>query len=407
MIQKLIFGFMGLGVAVSTVAAGPGLSQAAILDPLVNGSFEQQGAVPAQGYDWQNFGSGYSRVGGGRSGQFQMQVQNITTSSMSGAYQRVDLGQATQAPVFVGAYVKGDNIQLAPGSYFGASLYAEIHLTNGQTVYWNTVANSGTFDWRWIGFNTGTVSLINAPIDYMFIVPSLVRASGTAYFDDVVVADYTVGGGAVTLMFDDGPVNTYTRARPVMDLYGYKGSAAIVSSYVGTPGYMTTTQIDTLYKSGWEVVSHGVNHADFTAMTPSAVTAELTASKAALAQWSPRHFALPYGAYTASVLAEGGRYYNSVRAFELGSNPAGTFPFEVKVRGFTTATTLADVQQWLLEARTQKRWQLFVFHDIANTGDDAYHTPIAQFKQIVQAIAASGLPVLTYDQAFAQFAARQ
>ena len=64
---------------------------------------------------------------------------------------------------------------------------------------------------------------------------------------------------------------------------------------------------------------------------------------------------------------------------------------------------MADIQNWLAEAQAQKRWEVFVFHDIANTGDDIYHTPVAQFKQILQSISASGVPVKTYSDALQQF----
>lgn len=379
-------------------------AQAAMLDPLNEGGFERVGNAGNKAYDWQDFVGGYTRVAGGRTGQYSMQLQNATQNAMAGGYQRVDFHQSVQKPVFIGAYVKGSNVTMLGGSYFGASIYAEIHMMDGRTLYWNTIANSGTFDWRWIGFNTGSVSFINGPIDYIFVVPALINASGTAWFDDVTVADFEPTQAAVTLMFDDGPANTFTAAKPVMDVYGFKGVTAVVSGYMDQDGdYMTSAQIDALYKSGWEIVAHSVNHTDMTLMTPAQAMAELKDPEITLAKWNPKHFATPFGAYNAYILGEGAKYYSSMRNFEQGSNPQGTFPYDVKVRGITTQTTMADIQSWLLEAQAQKRWVVFAFHDIANTGDDTYHTPVAQFKQILQAVAASGVSVKTYSDALQQF----
>lgn len=197
---KLIGLVVLAGAGIFAVATLPGRA-ATGLNLLRSPGFEQEGAawdengveygVPSQSYNWHGFGSGYTRTGAlarPATGTFSIIAANATTSGMSGAYQRVELNQTTTNPVYVGGYVRGANVVMQEGSYFGAGLYAEIHLTNGQVVYWNTPAQAGTFDWKWVGFNTAQLgSLITAPIDHIFIVPSLIRASGTAYFDDIVV----------------------------------------------------------------------------------------------------------------------------------------------------------------------------------------------------------------------------
>lgn len=383
------------------------VAQAALADPLNNASFEQAGVAVNKAYDWQDFGAGYSRVSGGRTGSWSVQLQNSSTSGMSGAYQRIDLAQTTLAPIFVGAYVKGTNIVKAPGSYFGASLYAEIHLKNGQTAYWNTAANSGSFDWRWIGFNTASIATVTGPIDYIFVIPALINASGTAYFDDLVVRDYVPTQSAVTLMFDDGPRNTFGQAKPVLDAYGYKGTAAVITSNIGQRGFMTSAQIGTLYNSGWEIVSHSVTHSDMTAMTDAQALSEFTSSKNALSAYGVKNFAYPFGAYSGDLNALGAPLYTSMRGFEQGSNVQGVYPYDIKVRGVTTQTTNADITNWLADAKTNNRWLVLVFHDIVNSGPDIYHTTPTQFRQMIQLVSASGVPVKTYDQALQQFAAVQ
>lgn len=391
---------------ISTVLA-PIPSSAAPVDELLNSSFEQQGGNLWQAQEWQNFGAGYTRFNVPHTGRWAARMTLPRNSSgFAGAYQRVDFQQSVLKPVFIGGWVKGVGITNNNG-YFGAGLYVEIHLTDGQVVYWNSTPNYGTFDWRYIGLNTSALFVpLTAPIDYIFVIPLLGQASGTAYFDDIIVKEYEPTQTAVTLMFDDGEANAYTAAKPLMDKYGFTASVSVPSSVVGTAGYLNRTQLLELQRQGWEIVSHGVNHEDLTQMTEGRARQELILSKAILTALGlkVKNFALPFGAYNGFLLGEGQKYYRSIRAFELGDNAQGAFPYDVKVRGVIETTTPEQVEAWLTEAQTNRRWLVLVFHTIADTGDDVYHTSPAMLEQILDKVAASGLPVITYDRGLDMFA---
>lgn len=66
------------------------------------------------------------------------------------------------------------------------------------------------------------------------------------------------------LTFDDGGEGTFTNALPIMQKYGFTGTAYIVHNYVGVGAYMNAEQIRALYAAGWEIGSHGISHADLT-----------------------------------------------------------------------------------------------------------------------------------------------
>lgn len=373
--------------------------------PLLNPGFEEAGSTSRVANGWQSFGNGYQRVSQPHSGQWSVRLRNASFAAQSGAYQRVYLNQASLKPVFIGAYVKGASIVNAPGGYLGASLYAEIHLQDGSVVYWNSIANYGTFSWRWVGFNTGSLPTVNKPISHIFIVPILGNAKGTAHFDDISVTEFDPSQAAVTLMFDDGEETALTKAKPVLDGRGFSASIAMVTEMIDEPGFLTAQQLRNLQGGGWEIVSHTVTHSDLTTLSSSQIRNELSQSKQALQSigLQVRNFALPFGAYNAFILAEASRYYVSARAFEQGNNPQGTFPFDVKVRGVVNATTPDDVAAWVSDALANNRWLVLVFHVIAESGDDAYHTKPATFARMVDAIAAAGIQVKTYDQALRLF----
>lgn len=71
----------------------------------------------------------------------------------------------------------------------------------------------------------------------------------------------------IILTFDDGGEGTFTNALPILQKYGFTGTAYIVHNYVGIRGYMNADQIRTLYAAGWEIGSHSISHVDLTVRT--------------------------------------------------------------------------------------------------------------------------------------------
>jgi peptidoglycan/xylan/chitin deacetylase (PgdA/CDA1 family) len=67
---------------------------------------------------------------------------------------------------------------------------------------------------------------------------------------------------SIIITFDDGNLDVFTSAFPIMQRYNFTGVAYIVYHYLGAPGYMDRDQVKTLAKNGWEIGSHGLNHLD-------------------------------------------------------------------------------------------------------------------------------------------------
>jgi len=398
-----------LGVLAIIASLLPVTTNHAQAAELLNPGFETQGATSKEAYGWQSYQGGYQRNGIEYTGNYSIRLRNSGTSEFSGAYQRIDLNQTEIKPVVIEGYVRGSRITAAPGSHFGASIYTEIHLQDGTVAYWNSLPNFGTFNWRWVGFNTGTLPHINQPISHIFVVPILGNASGTAFFDDIKVTEMTPHQSAVTIMFDDGYDDLYTEAKPVMDSYGYVGTVAVPTAEIGDEGQMTADQLKALYAAGWEIASHTQNHVDLTTLSISNARRELSRSYNDLKMlgFNVKNFAFPYGTYNAKLLAEGSRYYRSMRPFELGDNPQGAMPFEVKVKKVINSTTPAEVVSWIEQAKTTGRWIVLSLHNIAAIGDDEYHTDPGVFADIIAAVNATGMPVVTYDRGLDLFAAPQ
>lgn len=103
----------------------------------------------------------------------------------------------------------------------------------------------------------------------------------------------------IILTFDDGVESTFTNALPILQKYGFTGTAYIVHNYVGLSGYMNADQIRALSAAGWEIGSHSISHVDLTVRTDRQKD-EIVDSRIKLQRMLDipiLTFAYPFGAY--------------------------------------------------------------------------------------------------------------
>lgn len=108
----------------------------------------------------------------------------------------------------------------------------------------------------------------------------------------------------ILITFDDGHLDNYTTAWPIMEKYGFTGVLYVVSSYIGADGYMTADQIVELYQAGWEVGSHSIHHLDLTSLEPERQRYEIVESRSLLQDklgLPVTTFAYPFGEYNRAV----------------------------------------------------------------------------------------------------------
>ena len=108
----------------------------------------------------------------------------------------------------------------------------------------------------------------------------------------------------VILTFDDGSESIYATALPIMQRYGFTGTAYIVYHYVGITHYMNADEIRALHAAGWEIGSHSLTHRDLTTR-PDRQMDEIVGSRRQLESLlgiPVLSFAYPFGAYDQSSL---------------------------------------------------------------------------------------------------------
>lgn len=122
------------------------------------------------------------------------------------------------------------------------------------------------------------------------------------------LADVIRNGGElptkpILITFDDGDIDVYENAYPIMKKYGFVGTFYIVANRVGADQFVSAEQVKEMAADGWEIGCHGYAHLDMS-QDHNAIQSEGYEAKKALEQklgLQINSFAYPYGGWDATV----------------------------------------------------------------------------------------------------------
>lgn len=109
----------------------------------------------------------------------------------------------------------------------------------------------------------------------------------------------------VLITFDDGYLDNYTNAFPILEKYNLKASFYIITGMIGQPNRVTAAQIKEMDAAGMGIGSHTVTHSSLGDLQPEQVITELSESKTMLEQLlgkSIEFIAYPCGSYHQDTL---------------------------------------------------------------------------------------------------------
>lgn len=107
-------------------------------------------------------------------------------------------------------------------------------------------------------------------------------------------------GPLVALTFDDGGLDNYTVAYPILREFGLVATFFVVTEKVGGEGHMTWGQLEEMRAAGMSVQSLTRSHPDLTGLDPEALHTELTGSRTDIEEklgGSVRVLCYPSGSY--------------------------------------------------------------------------------------------------------------
>ncbi|SDE87163.1 polysaccharide deacetylase family protein [Sporomusa acidovorans] len=109
----------------------------------------------------------------------------------------------------------------------------------------------------------------------------------------------------IIITFDDGYLDNYTNAYPVMKKYGFTATIFLVTNLVGhDERFMTWEQVQTMQQDGFVFGSHTVSHIPLNKLPREQAMAELIDSRKEIEYrlgTKTRYFAYPTGAYNSQV----------------------------------------------------------------------------------------------------------
>ena len=83
----------------------------------------------------------------------------------------------------------------------------------------------------------------------------------------------------IILTFDDGEMNNYEHALPILRKYGFPAYFFIIAKRVGNKGYLGWEELTEMHRAGMVIGSHGFSHEILTSLLGTQIEEELRASK--------------------------------------------------------------------------------------------------------------------------------
>jgi len=210
----------------------------------------------------------------------------------------------------------------------------------------------------------------------------------------------------VSITFDDNFASTYEYALPILAQRNLPATLYTATGYVGDSNHMSWDQIREVQDVyGWEIGAHTVNHPELPLLPTAEIEYELTTSLQELQANALEitSFATPFGAYDNRVLVEAMKHYQTHRGF-WDRDALNEWLYNqsvLMVKSIEDGVTPSLVNQWLQQAKVEKRWLILVFHEVAPQPDPNYEytTTTADLTTMADVIVASGIKVVTVRDA--------
>lgn len=174
-----------------------------------------------------------------------------------------------------------------------------------------------------------------------------------------LAAGYSIPEKPIIFTFDDGYVDNYEFAYPLLRKYGFTGTFFLVTAFLdeGRPEYVSWDNVIEMHSGGMEFGAHSYNHADLRGQSVNYLVWQILGPREAIEErlGEPvRFFSYPSGAYDDQVISvlRSAHYWGAVTIHQEAIQSSEN-PFELqRIRvhgGDSLAKFMDDLNYWLYE----------------------------------------------------------
>jgi len=208
--------------------------------------------------------------------------------------------------------------------------------------------------------------------------------------------------GVIIITFDDGYDNTFLEGFKYLNRYGFKAVEAPIFSGLGTPGFMTVSQILQMQTIGWDIVWHGTNTPSWSTLTQAEMEALIQTDIANFQSEGIKgmnYIFTPGGIHDQDALLATRKYFSVARMYtgiNMSQPPAQWNSLYVGA-GVVVTDTPASINTRIDDCMTENGLFLLSFHELSSGGGPFQYT-VANFRTIIDHINTQGYTVMTLTE---------
>jgi peptidoglycan/xylan/chitin deacetylase (PgdA/CDA1 family) len=225
-------------------------------------------------------------------------------------------------------------------------------------------------------------------------LPAIAQVDGFSTFS-------STGFGTVSLCFDRGQKSILSNALPLLKQYKYTGNLFVTLDTIGTNGFLSQGEIDSLHYLGWNIGGHAKG--DLLYLSDQELKNQLSQMSSYLEEKGyrgSRNFALPYGGYNKRVQDTIRNYFSTIRLNDSLNQPKDfILPERINSQIVTAGTTFENIQQWINTALINGDWLILVFYGVEPVPLVDTDCRLEVFRKALEYINQFKIPVSTFDEA--------
>jgi len=218
--------------------------------------------------------------------------------------------------------------------------------------------------------------------------------------------------GLISIVADDGRIEDYTILMSLLKPHSIRANCAIVSDWVGQPGYMDISQICDLTSLGWEMLSHSKTHsAPLHTLSSDRLYDEIVVSKQALGDMgiTTNNFCYPWGGRNFAAKRLISKHYNC--AIRVGGGPNSFYYDRFAVNrcvmdnvDINNKERIDFCKKQILTLVDKPLWIVYMVHPAESLKSKDIANGISN---LLEYIADCGIPIVTISEAIDIIAKRR